>query len=66
MAQNRAAVSVEHPGLLLGHLEALLGTDSFQQRIELVSQSLSGTLSTADATVATIERCGRCAKLLRA
>lgn len=56
MAQNRAVVSVEHPGPLLLHLEALVGTDIFQQRIEEVSKELASTREGADETAAAIER----------
>lgn len=58
MAQNRAAVSVEHPVPLLLHLEALVGTDVFQQRIEEVSKDLAATRETAEGTAAAIERYG--------
>lgn len=56
VAQNRAAVSVEHPVPLLLHLEALVGTDVFQQRIEEVSKELSASRTGADDTAAAMER----------
>lgn len=56
VAQNRAAVSVEDPGQLLLHLEALVGTDVFQQRIEEVSKDLAATRDAADGTAAAMER----------
>ena len=57
VAQNRAAVAVENPGLLLANLEALVGTDVFQQRIEEVSAALNATREEADVTAAAMERC---------
>jgi len=56
VAQSRAAVSVEQPGPLLANLEALIGTDTFQQRTQEASQSLTATRAQANATIAVMER----------